>query len=269
MNTSRSPAHDPLVPVIVRTGDGPKAWVGFHGWGGSRATWTPILPWLPEDASLHAVELPGFGATPGLATWSVDALRASVIAAIDAIPHERFTLVGNCSGAIFGLLGAMERPHRIERVVLIDPFAYVPWYFRLFVLPGVGRLFYASTFANPVGRWITNAGLRRHRTGRTDLTQPFQKVDHRSAWHTLRLLAELRTVEPFAPLHRPTTIVHGARTFHAVRRSIALWRAMWPHVDVRSLPSAGHLPIQEASEEVASLVFADPASRDAHGQGAA
>lgn len=254
----RAPAAaSPRTPaVIVRTGEGPSHWVGFHGWGGDHRTFSPVLPWLPADASFHAVELPGYGSTAALPDWTVDAMREVVVDAIDRIPGERFTFVGNCSGAILGLLGALERPERIERIVLIDPFAFVPWYFRLLLLPGVGRLAYRSAFANPVGRWITNSGLRRHRAEGTDMTASFVRVDHDAAWETLRLLAEVATIDRFAPLVRPTAILHGENTFRAIHQSIVLWRALWPHVEVHELGGAGHLPIQEATAHVADTIFA-------------
>lgn len=168
----------------MRRGDGPRAFFAVHGWGGSHRTFDPLLPYLPPDATLWAPDCPGYGQSSS-PEWTRAAYRQALLQAIDAVPAERFTFVGNCSGAILGLDALLERRERIERIVLLDPFAYLPWYFALFLVPVFGPIAFWSTFANPLGRWITNAGLRKHRAEGTHLTGSFAAVDPRAAWHTL------------------------------------------------------------------------------------
>lgn len=243
-------------PHIHRFGHGPRHLVGFHGWAGDRSTFFPLEPYRPDDVTLHAVELPGYGQTPSLDTWSIDTMCASVNAAFDAIDAPRLTFVGNCSGAILGLLGALEHHTRIERIVLVDPFAYVPWYFQLMLTPGgIGRMIYASSFANPLGRLITQASLRNNRAADTDMTGSFRRVNHHAAWWTLRVLGDIATIDRFAPVVAPTTVLYGRRSFAAIHRSIPLWQNIWPHAQAICLEQAGHLPIQEATAEVAHHVF--------------
>jgi len=171
---------------------------------------------------------------------------------------ESFTLVGNCSGALIGLAALEARPHlqaRVERMVLIDPFAFTPWYFGIFVFPVLGRLFYHSTFANPLGRWLTNLSLRGKRTEETDLTHSFERIDHQVSYRYLELLTSIGSIERWSGILIDTDIVHGERTFGAIRESIGMWRAIWPHIRIHELPAAGHLPILEATEDVRQILF--------------
>lgn len=171
---------------------------------------------------------------------------------------ESFTLVGNCSGALIGLAALEARPHlqsRVERMVLIDPFAFTPWYFGIFVVPVLGRLFYHSTFANPLGRWLTNLSLRGKRSEETDLTHSFQRVDHQVSYRYLELLTSIGSIERWSGILIDTDIVHGERTFGAIRESIGMWRGIWPHIRIHELPAAGHLPILEATEDVRQILF--------------
>jgi pimeloyl-ACP methyl ester carboxylesterase len=239
----------------VAFGHGPEVWLALHGWGGSWRTFEPLSHHLPDHVRLVCADLPGYGDTPAPEVWTHDAAAAPVLAVLDGLPPGPVHLLGNCSGAIFGLQAALCRPGRIDRCVLIDPFAFVPWYFRMFLTPGFGALAYHTAFANPLGRWMADQGLRNHRSAEGSLTASFTQVDHRAALGSLRLLVDLPDVTPFRPVGRHHRIVHGARTFQAVRESLGLWRANWPQVDVREVEGAGHLPLTEAPAACAGFIF--------------
>src|SRR5262249_13874925 len=156
---------------------------------------------------------------------------------------------------VFILVAMPQIAERIDRLVLIDPFAYAPWYFRIFVSTVIGRYAYFTTFANPLGRWITNLSLKRHRSAEVDLTETLSKVDHEVSYRYLQLLLEIESIEGFAWIRHPIDIVHGERTFGAIRNSVDLWRGIWPHSRVFELVGAGHLPIQEATGRLSQIVF--------------
>lgn len=246
-------AHGAGLPLFV-AGHGPHGVFALHGWGGSHHTFDPLLQHLEADHfRLWSVDLPGYGGANPPAEWSVGAYTDMIVEAIDRT-EGRLTLLGNCSGAIFGCAAAIKRPERFDRIVLLDPFAYLPWYFALFLIPVLGRVAFWTTFANPIGRWLTNRGLARHRAESTDLTASFARVDPESAWQTLRLLGEIRTISGFAPLVLPTRVVFGENTFGAVQASIGMFSALWPHARTTRLRGVGHLPLVEAPAEVAAAL---------------
>jgi pimeloyl-ACP methyl ester carboxylesterase len=245
---------------LERHGSGGQVFVALHGWGGSHATWAPLIPFIPAGASLLALDLPGYGRSVPFAAAQAEDVAAAILDAIPSAGTERITVVGNCSGGVFALLGAAAAENRIERLVLIDPFAYVPWYFRIFITRPLGHVAYHSTFANPIGRWITNASLRGRRASATHLTRTFAAIDHRVSLRYLEMLASVGSVERFGGLRTPVDIVYGARTFRAVRRSLNSWRDVLPHARVWRIDGAGHLPIEEAPAQVASIVFERRAS---------
>jgi pimeloyl-ACP methyl ester carboxylesterase len=246
---------------VKRYGAGEQeTYFGLHGWSGDHRTFAPLAAHLPPRASLYSADLPGCGQSPATRQdLMLDTVSDEIVEAIKDVtpPRGRVTLIGTCSGAILGLLAAQRIQPRLKRLVLIDPFAYWPWYFRVFVAKSFGRYAYRTTFANPFGRWLTNQSLRGHRTAETDLTNSFGRINHDIAQRYLALLAEVEGIERFAGLRNvPIDIVYGERTFDAVKKSIAMWQGIWPQARAHVLSGAGHLPILEATAALSEIAFA-------------
>jgi pimeloyl-ACP methyl ester carboxylesterase len=210
---------------------------------------------VPECAALYAPDLPGYGRSAAPSAWDVEVIGEQIAEAALEIDASRITLIGNCSGAILGLVAARWLGERIERFVLIDPFAYVPWYFNLFVATSFGRYAYYSTFANPLGRGLTNLSLKRRRAAESNLTASFSRVNHEVAYNYLAMLARIDGIARFGGLTAPIDIVYGEKTFRAIKQSVEQWKTIWPQARSWELSGAGHLPIEEATEELGKIIF--------------
>jgi len=242
-----------------RYGAGREVYFGLHGWGGDRRTFAPLAAHVPACASFHSADLPGCGQSSAPREWTVEGVTEEVAGAIQKLrgtDMRPLTLVGNCGGAVFALLAAQKLgAEAVGRVVMIDPFAYLPRYFRVFTSATVGRHAYNTTFANPVGRWITNQSLRGRRAGASDLTGSFAETDHEVSRRYLSIFDEVGGVERFRGYAGPVDIAHGERSFGAVKKSLALWREVLPQARTTALAGAGHLPVAEATAQVAAVVF--------------
>ncbi len=236
-------------------GHGERVYVGLHGWSGDHTTFAPLERCLPDDARLYSLDLPGCGQSLPPAEWNLEFIAAEIADAIAGLRANRITILGNCSGALLALLALPRVTEQVERLVLIDPFAFAPWYFRIFLAPGWGRYAYYTTFANPIGRWLANASLKRRRVEDSHLTSSFQSVNHEATYRYLELLVEMGSVNQFAGVRQSVDLVYGARTFGAVKQSIEQWRRLWPHARTMELKQAGHLPIEEATEALADILF--------------
>ena len=148
---------------VERHGRGAEAYFALHGWGGDRHTFAPLAPFVPDTASLYAADLPGCGLSSAPREWTVGGVVEEIVGAVRELGAPRVTLVGNCGGAVLALLAARELGERAGRVLMIDPFAYLPRYFKLFNAGEFGWRAYEATFANPFGRWLTNQSLRGRR----------------------------------------------------------------------------------------------------------
>ncbi len=240
---------------VERYGRGDRIYFGLHGWSGDHTAFAPLVNFLPADATLYCADLPGCGRSQPPREWRLEELAREIAFEISKLDSGSITLIGNCSGAILALAAMPRITEEVKRLVLIDPFAFAPWYFKIFVAAPIGKYAYYSTFANPIGRWITNLSLRRHRTRGSDLTVSFREVDHSASYNYLRMLCEIGGIERFAGIQRPIDIICGERTFGAIKRSVGMWRGVWPHARVFELNGAGHLPIEEATEDLSRIIF--------------
>lgn len=238
-----------------RYGSGPKTVVGLHGWAGDHRTFQPLQRFRPDSISFWSLDLPGYRQSPAPRVWTLDAVAEQVANALRELHLDRFTLVGNCSGAIVGLHLARRMQQSIDRLVMIDPFAYMPWYFGLFLRGQFGRRAYDATFASHLGRSLTNSALQHKRTVDSHLTSSFAGVNHDTVYRYLQMLDENNNYRQFADVNVPITLVQGERTFAAVKRSIDLWTMLWPGAERFTLQGAGHLPIEETPEQLASILF--------------
>ncbi len=187
--------------------------------------------------------------------WTLGEVTRQLIGCLERLEPRGSVLVGNCIGALLALCVALERPDLVDRLVLIDAFARWPWYFRVFTNPVFGHHAYKVTFANPIGRWITNQSLAHKRTGHSNLTQGFATAGHDTQLHYLRILGEIESPEQFAAVRAAVDLITAARSFRAARESAAVWQAIWPAARLFEVPDSGHLVLSESPLRVSEIIF--------------
>lgn len=237
-------------------GSGSRIFLGLHGWNGSHRSFDTLLPFLPEDATLIALDLPGYGDSSSPRRWNGAGIMEAVGKQIASLDLPPFTMIGNCSGGLLGMWLLKDQPELpVERIILIDTFGYMPWYFRIFLAPLAGPLFYYSTFANPIGRWLTNRSLQRSHGNETDMTQSFSQGSVSTPFHYLRLFRDMGDYRSFKHITTKVDLAYGENTFAAVKQSVPMWQSLWPSAQILELQGAGHLSVQEAPEPLSQLLF--------------
>jgi pimeloyl-[acyl-carrier protein] methyl ester esterase len=95
-------------------GQGPNLTL-VHGWGLGSAAWDLVAQLLSKEFTVHLVDLPGYGATPPAADYSIEALADALAASLP----PRAMVCGWSLGALVALVCAIRHPRRIARLVLV------------------------------------------------------------------------------------------------------------------------------------------------------
>ncbi|MER3427542.1 MAG: hypothetical protein C4334_05490 [Pyrinomonas sp.] len=240
---------------VKRYGAGSRVIFGLHGWGSDHRVFLPLARRVPRGFALHGADLPGYGQSPAPASWSVETVVEEIVENIRRTEAEELTLVGHCSGAIFAYLATERLGAHVDRLVLLDPYAYVPWYFKIFLFGEIGKRAYFTSFANPIGRRVTNALLNLGVKTESDMTRSFAEVDHEATYRYLQMLGELEPKIVFKPLPSRIALVYGEHTFADVKRSIDFFARVWPEAERIELKRAAHLPLTEATEQLKGILY--------------
>ncbi len=240
---------------VERYGDGPRVVFAVHGWGGDHREFAAVAARRPPGAALLSVDLPGHGASPAPDRWSLERIVGQLVRRVEEEDLRGVVFAGFCSGAVLALMCAASCRDRAARLVMIDPFTYVPLYFRLFTWGWFGRQAYRTAFASGFGRRATNRVLRSRQGTGDDFTAAFRRLDPAVTLRYLALFARCGPLDRFAGLGLPVDLLHGERTFAAVRRSVAGLRRLWPRARVQVLGGTGHLTMVRGAPRIARVLF--------------
>ncbi len=131
---------------VLVTGDGPSI-VLVNGIGIPAAMWAPLIAHV-AGFTVYAVDLPGYGLTdplPRLADHLRDDAVTFLEQVLDRLDVDDATVVANSLGSLWALWLAVDRPHRVRRMVHVGcpalaPGTSAPLPMRLLSCRPLGRL---------------------------------------------------------------------------------------------------------------------------------
>jgi len=259
--------------VVYRAaGNGPLLLL-VHGLAGSAATWRHVMPALAERFSVLAPDLLGQGdSDKPRGDYSLGAQANTLRDLMDALGHERATVVGQSLGGGVAMQFAYQFPERCERLVLVDSGGLgreVTRYLRMLTLPGFESVF--PLFCKPslrdagsrVATWLGRAGVRST-PARQEVWRSYASLadaaNRRAFFRSLREVIDGggQAVSALSRLHHaahlPTLIVWGARDpFIPVSHAVAAHQAI-PGSRLEIFDGVGHYPHCEAPERFVAVL---------------
>ncbi|GAA4095073.1 alpha/beta fold hydrolase [Nonomuraea soli] len=233
-----------------------------HGIGHHLKGWAPVMDRLAASHDVIAVDLPGFGASPGLPAgvpYTAESLADAVESFCALLGIREPHVAGNSLGGYI----ALELASRgvVRTATAISPAGF--WSRgELLWCQGVLRMMRASARAmdpgpiaeNPVGRALS-AGLIVARPSRL---APSALVDATMALAGCEgfdeTLESFSGLMPPAPPKSPITIAWGEHDRLLLRRQ-AVRAARWSGQRVKLLRGCGHVPMSDDPALVASVIL--------------
>ena len=168
------------VTLRVRHGGAGTPVLLLHGHPRTHATWHRVAPLLAERHAVVCPDLRGYGrsskpaARPDHAQASKRAMAADNVALMRHLGHERFAVVGHDRGAYAAFRTAMDHPHAVSRLAVLDAvpivealercndrFAAAWWHWFFFAQPDKPE---RAILADP-DAWYGNTPARRAQMG--------------------------------------------------------------------------------------------------------
>jgi pimeloyl-ACP methyl ester carboxylesterase len=274
-----SSIHPQAIPidgdrVVYRSaGEGPVLLL-VHGLAGSAETWKHVLPALARLFTVLAPDLLGQGESDKpRGNYSIGAHANMRRGLLDALGHERATIIGQSLGGGVAMQFAYQFPERCERLVLVNSGGLgreVTFYLRMLTVPGfesVFPLFCTPRLRDAGGRfaaWLTRAGVRPT-PARQEVWRSYASLadanSRRAFFRSLREVVDLsgQVVSALGRLSRagqlPTLIVWGARDpFIPVSHAFVAHEAI-PGSRLEIFGGVGHYPHCEAPERFVAVLL--------------
>ena len=253
-----------------------------HGLGGSHLNWVLLAPLLRRHRRVYAIDLAGFGLTPGGERESTVTANVTLLNAfLREVVGEPAVVVGNSMGGMVSLLLTAAHPELVRRLVLLDPSIptrrrdadrQVAATFFVYGIPRVGEAFVRRLgqrsdrqrvmdttnlcFADPsrADPAVLDAGVELLAYRRVHAPDA-QRGYLGAARSILRILQSGRR---YAALLRglevPVLLVHGERDRLVPVAAARAAAADNPGWTTRILPDLGHAPMLENPELVARII---------------
>jgi len=277
--------------------DGPVHWIEFgspaggeqtpivfvHGLGGSHLNWCLIGPQLAAGRRAVALDLHGFGLTPGgRSTSTVQRNTRLLDRFVRQVTGTPVILAGNSMGGLISILQATAAPETVQGLVLVDPALPPPrqapdrqvaGQFLAYALPGLGELYVRRMMSRrtpqlAVQRIIELCFADPSRADPAMLTalialaaeRQDQYQDHAAAFlaasrSLMRVVGQRhRYWEMMASVRVPVLLIGGEADRLVPAASLRQAAARNPRWETVILPGVGHTPQLEVPDNVIGML---------------
>lgn len=240
-------AGQTLVYACAGTSSNPPA-LFVHGWGATHKFWRHVLPAFSLRYRCLAPDLPGFGlSTKPAMDYSIPSLAQWVGKIADAFGLESFDLVGHSMGGLISTCFALENPHRVKRLCVINPplrgsEAFFP-FAKFAMVGGVRMLMYLGTKIGWMRRWVAKDFTYVMRLEK-EIVDDVARGNRFSMIQTVLSMHGMDVVPRLRELAMPALLI-GTDKDRVIRPE---QQKYWPH-RYEEIRETGHIPMLERPDE--------------------
>ncbi|MBL1109139.1 alpha/beta fold hydrolase [Streptomyces sp. 5-8] len=239
----------------------------LHGIGHHLQAWDPVVDIVATEREVIAVDLPGFGASPGLPdglAYDLPTTNSVLGALFEALELDRPHVAGNSLGGLLAL--ELGREKRVRSVTAFSPAGF--WteaerryaFTVLRTMRGVAR-----RLPEPLVRQLSRSAAGRTALTSTIYARPGRRSPDAVVAETLALVTAggfeatlragttVRFTDDLAGL--PVTVAWGTQDRLLVRRQGIRAKQLIPHARLIRLPGCGHVPMNDDPALVARVML--------------
>ncbi|MER6680442.1 alpha/beta fold hydrolase [Streptomyces olivaceoviridis] len=239
----------------------------LHGIGHHRQAWDPVADILATEREVIAVDLPGFGASPGLPdglSYDLPTTNSVLGALFEALELERPHVAGNSLGGLLAL--ELGREKLVRSVTALSPAGFWSEAERRYAftvllamrgiaqrlpLPLVEQL--SRTAAGRTALTSTIYARPARRSPQAVVAETLALVGATGFEATLRAGTTVRFTDDLSGL--PVTVAWGTRDRILARRQGVRAKQLIPHARLVRLPGCGHCPMNDDPALVARVIL--------------
>lgn len=236
-----------------KSGSGPPL-VFFHGLIGNEDTFGLCHVDFASRYTVYRPAWPGYGNSSPLPDFSIEDLVEIGRNFILSIGHTPVTLVGNCLGGNVAMELARLYPNMVKRLILIELYAYFPWYFYLLLVSGLNKILYRIVFKTSICFNLLNSFMPLQQTngynGWMYTWEGFNRTRVESALDFLKAIRRFskKMYKVYKESYRTNLsviYVEGGRSFGPVKDFIDLARLCFHNLTIVGIPESLHNPVVE------------------------
>lgn len=233
-----------------------KTLVLIHGIISSLHTWDGWVEQLKDQYRIVRFDLPGFGLSGPLAGDSYT--RENYVKFLNAffkkLKIEKPSIAGNSLGGFVAWNYAVNFPHNIDKLILLDPAGYPfdpPWIVEMATLPAVGQ---ASQLISPrfIAKWTLKDIYGSNHTPSEETVDRYYEIFLKEGNRKMcaQVFLDLLKYRHYRPVEiptikNPTMIMWGGDDKFIPVEQNKLWAKDLPTALIKIYPGIGHVPMEE------------------------
>jgi pimeloyl-ACP methyl ester carboxylesterase len=239
-----------------KSGSGPPL-VFFHGLIGNEDTFSLCHAAFASHYTVYRPAWPGYGNSSPLPDFSIEDLVEIGKNFILSTGHTSVTLVGNCLGGNVAMELARLYPDMVRRLILIELYAYFPWYFYLLLVSGFNKILYRIVFKTRICFNLLNSFMPLQQTNGSNgwmyTWEGFNRTPVESALGFLKGIRRFSKMmyKVYKESYRSNLsviYVEGGRSFGPVKDFVNLARLCFQNLTIVGIPESLHNPVVEQPE---------------------
>lgn len=261
-----SSPNGPLAMHYIEEGEGDKHLLFLHGFRAHTFTWKALIkPLVQNGYHVWAIDLIGFGLSdkPTQPIYTLDFFIDQIYAFMEGNGIEQAHLAGNSMGGGLALATAISHPEKVSSLTLLSPLGY-PLELPLYLV--LSR--YLSKFSAPfIGPALVRYGLEQivyHQEKITDDQVDAYSFPYRlpggvdASAFTLQEFDNEKLVamsRHYQEMRNPILVIWGEHDHLIPVDHYHHFVKDFPHADKKLIPCCGHIPQEEAPDEVLAAIL--------------